>query len=138
MFSWLKQKTDTWKQNGALAIIAALLCELLVVLWLSFFALFGLETLLPTFVTIRLSLSNFLAFLILATVFYLFLERQLGLPQTEAKTPRWLIVGAWCFGGVLIALSLARFSLFGVVVFFFGYLTLWWFLNRYIIEKIEK
>lgn len=124
-----------WKVNGFIPIFAALLFELLAVLWLGFFTLFALETLLPTFVTIRLSLTNFLAFLILATTFYLFLERQLDETPLETKTPRWLSVGVWSFGIILIALSFARFSPMGVIIFLTSYLFLTWLLNRFVIEK---
>lgn len=132
MPNFIQQKFDHWKANGKLAIFATLLLELLIVLWFSFLALFALETLLPTFVTVRLSLTNFLAFLILTTIFYLLLERQLDLPTEETKTPRWLSGGVMIFGLVLIALSLARFPLMGVIIFLVSYLSLWWLLTRFI------
>lgn len=135
MHSWITEKINHWKATGTLSIFVALFFELLVVLWLSFFALFALETLLPTFITIRLSLANFLAVLILGTVFYLFLERQLDLPTEETKTPPWLSVGAWGFCFILIALSLARFSLAGVLIFLVLYIFLWRLLNGFLHEK---
>ncbi len=138
MQNWITPKINQWKQSGRLAIVAALLFELLTVLWLSFFFLFALETLLPTFITIRLSLANFLALLILTTIFYLFLERQLGLPEVETKTPRWLSVGTWFFGFILIALSLARFTVIGVIVFLIAYLLLWQLLKHFLSLKEEK
>lgn len=118
-----------------LAILAALLLELLLVLWIGFLVLFALETLLPTFITIRLSLANFLAILVLGTVFYLFLEKELNLPTDETKTPRFLTVGVWGFGFILIALSLARFTLAGVIIFFIAYLILWWLFSQVLREK---
>lgn len=135
MSPWLHQQMNIWKANGSVAIASALLFELLVVLWLGFFMLFALETLLPTFVTIRLSLSNFLAFLILTTIFYLFLERQLDDIPSQTKTPRWLTVGVWGFGVILISLSFARFPLMGVVIFLVSYLCLTWVLSRFIHEQ---
>ncbi|TXH02419.1 MAG: hypothetical protein E6R05_04205 [Candidatus Moraniibacteriota bacterium] len=135
MPNFIQQKFDHWKANGKLAIFAALLLELLIVLWLSFLALFALETLLPTFVTVRLSLTNFLAFLLLTTVFYLFFERQLDLPTEETKTPRWLTVGVWTFGFFIIALSLARFSIIGVLIFLIAYLLLTWLLTKFVQER---
>ncbi len=118
-----------------LAILAALLLELLLVLWIGFLVLFALETLLPTFITIRLSLANFLAILVLGTVFYLFLEKELNLPTDETKTPRFLTVGVWGFCFILIALSLARFTLAGVIIFFIAYLILWWLFSQVLREK---
>lgn len=135
MSPWLHQQVNIWKANGTIAIASALLFELLTVLWPGFFMLFALETLLPTFVTIRLSLSNFLAFLILATIFYLFLERQLDDSPSQTKTPWWLTVGAWGFGVILIGLSFARFPLMGVLIFLVSYLCLTWVLNRFLQEK---
>lgn len=132
MRNFIQQKFDYWKVNGKLAIFAALLLELIIVLWLSFLALFALETLLPTFVTVRLSLTNFLAFLLLTTIFYLFLERQLDLPTEETKTPRWLTVGVWGFGFFIIALSLARFSIIGVLIFLIAYFLLTWTFVRFV------
>lgn len=135
MHPWITAKLNQWKASGKLVIIAALLFELLVVLWLGFFALFALETLLPTFVTIHLSLSNFLTLLILGTVGYLFLERQFDEIPSQTKTPPWLSVGAWLFGCILITLSLARFSLIGALIFLALYLFLWWFLGRFLQEQ---
>ena len=134
MLSWFQQKIDTWKQSGMLAIVAALLFELLVVLWLSFLALFSLETLLPTFITIRLSLTNFLTVLILGTLLYLSLEQKISSDpgvNTDSKLERWLSIGLWVFGAILLLLSLARFSLVGVIVFFLSYLALLWLLKRF-------
>lgn len=135
MFPFLNQKMTEWQESGKLAIAASLLFELLIVLWLGFIALFSLETLLPTFVTIRISLTNFLTVLILGTILYLFLEQKVDAPLEQNKTPRWLSVGVWCFGALLIALSLARFPLAGAIVFFVGYLALLWLLNRFLQEK---
>lgn len=135
MYPWITKQFNQWKASGKLVIIAALLFELLTVLWFGFFILFALETLLPTFVTIRLSLSNFLALLMIGTVGYLFLERQLDLPQAETKTPRWLTAGAWLFGFTLITLSLARFSLSGAAIFLVLYLFLWWLFSQFLQEQ---
>ncbi len=135
MHPLIEQKFTHWKQNGTLIIAAALLFELLTVLWIGFFILFSLETLLPTFVTIRLSLTNLLAFLILATLSYLFLERQLDEIPSQTKTPRWLAGGVWFFGFILIALSLARFPLFGALLFLTCYLLLAWILSKFVQEK---
>lgn len=134
MLTWFQQKIDAWKHSGMLALVAALLFELLVVLWLSFLALFSLETLLPTFVTVRLSLTNFLAVLILGTLLYLSLEQKISdnhSVDTNTKLERWIRIGLWVFGALLLLLSLARFSLIGVIIFFFGYLALLWLLKHF-------
>lgn len=115
-----------------LALVAALLFELLIVLWVSFLALFAFETLLPTFVTMRISLTFFLAFIVLTTIIYCALEKQLNIPSKSrtTKTPQWAIIGLWVFGVSLITLSLARFPFLPGILFLLGYVSLTWFLWR--------
>lgn len=138
MQNWITPKINQWKQSGRLAIVAALLFELLLVLWIGFFVLFALETLLPTFITVRLSLANLLALLVLGTVLYFSLERQVDVPPEETTTPPFLTLGAWGFGFSLIALSLARFTLAGVIIFLAAYLILWWLLKRFLRLKEKQ
>lgn len=130
MSHWIQEQLKRWKQTETLLIATRLLFELLIVLWVSFLALFALETLLPTFVTIRISLTFFLAFIVLATIFYCTLEKQLDAPSEATETPQWVIIGLWVFGVSLIALSLARFPLLPGILFLLGSIGLTWFLWR--------
>lgn len=126
-----------WKEDGSLAIAALLTSELLAVLWLGFLALFALETLLPTFVTVRLSLTEYLTWLILGTVATLWLRRESGVKSlmSSKKVGHVLLAGTVCMTVVLIALSMARFPLIPGLVFFASSLGLGWLLWRSFQEK---
>lgn len=131
MLTLLNNKLALLKTTGWLTVLAALLFELLLALWVIFLGLFFLETLLPTFITIRLSLTTFLSFLLLLTTLYLAIEQYLALPisPNNSRTPRFFSWGIFFSGFVLIVLSLARFPLFMGVLFLLGYSFLWWYLK---------
>ncbi|TXH01986.1 MAG: hypothetical protein E6P95_00810 [Candidatus Moraniibacteriota bacterium] len=131
MLTLLNNKLALLKITGWLTVLAALLFELLLALWVIFLGLFFLETLLPTFITIRLSLTTFLSFLLLLTTLYLTIEQYLALPTSpnNSRTPRFISWGIFFSGFVLIVLSLARFPLFMGVLFLLGYSFLWWYLK---------
>lgn len=59
------EKIIRLKENGVLAVFYALLTEALFIGYLAFIALFTLEMLLPTFVTVRLDLTTFFFILFL-------------------------------------------------------------------------
>jgi hypothetical protein len=63
--NYLAKQLAPLKENGFLAVCYALLAEALFVGYLGFIALFTIETLLPTFVTVRFSLTKFLFILFL-------------------------------------------------------------------------
>ncbi len=130
MLSLFTTKLAQWKSAGWLTIILSLLFELLIALWLGFLSLFTLETLLPTFVTIRVSLTTFLWVLLLLSLLYLSLKEYLNLPEALTKTPRFITWGVFFFGAGLILLSLARFSLFAGGFFLIVYVLLWWYFRQ--------
>lgn len=130
MLNLFSTKVSLLKETGWLAVITALLLELILALWIIFLALFSLETLLPTFVTIRVSLTSFLSLLILLTTLYLVLEQHLTLPLVQTKTPRLMSWGVSLFGFTLILLSLARFPLLAGGFFLVLYMLLWWYLKQ--------
>lgn len=97
----------TLKQNGLLTVCYALLAEALIIGFLGFGALFTIETLLPTFVTIRFSLTQFFSILILLTFVLSILGHFLDI-SFESKMNRknpWLWIGLiWMLGILLISL----------------------------------
>lgn len=123
---------ERFKKNGSLAIAALLLTELAAVLWLGFLGLFALETLLPTFVTVRLSLTEYLTWLVLGTAALLFLRDKAGVtafevPPSIAGPLFWTAILALA---LLVALSMARFPVIPGIIFFVGYSFLAWLLWR--------
>lgn len=97
----------TLKQNGFLRVCYALLAETLVIGFLIWSALFTIETLLPTFVTVRFSLTLFFSILILLASVLSVLGHFLDISfeaQEYTKSP-WLWIGlVWMFGILLISL----------------------------------
>lgn len=109
---WLTPYLITLKKNGFLSVCYAVLAEALVIGFLAFGALFTIETLLPTFVTVRFSLTLFFGILILLasllSVLGHFLDISFTL-QMHKKNP-WLWLGlVWILG--ILLLSLYKFPL---------------------------
>ena len=95
------------KVDGALAVAYALLAEALCLGYLGFIALFTVETLLPTFVTVRFSLTKFFFILFLLSFVLSLLGRYLDLSFAETinKKSPWLILGLlWTLGILMISL----------------------------------
>lgn len=126
----INHSIDRSKQNGSLAIAALLASELLTVLWFAFLGLFALETLLPTFVTIRLSLTEYLAWLSLGTIATLWLRHESGVKSLvpSKKFGNVLLASTILMAVILIGLSFARFPLLPGLVFLAGSLGLGWLL----------
>lgn len=118
------QKILDWthhlRQSGFLSIITLLLSELIVVLWLSFFALFALEMLLPTFVLARLSLAQYFFWLLLGTLATLKLRQETSIAYFDIPKKIWFpaIIFGWFFVLILTLLALVHFSLIGGAIFF--------------------
>src|SRR3989344_5586006 len=103
-----------FKDRNALAVMHALLLEFLVFGYLGFLGLFTLETLLPTFVTVRFSLAGLLLLTFLAAI----LAEKLEKSYVPLQKPwhRLLFVPAllWILG--ILALSLYKFPLWAIIV----------------------
>lgn len=118
----------TLKQNGVLEVCYALLAETLILGFLGWSALFTIETLLPTFVTVRFSLTQFFSILVLLTFVLSVLGHFLGI-SFESKINKknlWLWIGlVWTL--FILTISLYKFPPFTTVLiivafFFIGFL----------------
>jgi hypothetical protein len=99
------------KENGFLLVVYALLAEALLLGFGGFLTLFTVETLLPTFVTARFSLTKLLVVLVLFALTLGLLGRYLNIsfPLLTKKSPAlWL--GLLWMGGIF-AISLYKFPL---------------------------
>lgn len=110
-----------WKENGFLLVVYTLLAEALVLGFFGFAGLFTLETLLPSFVTTRLSLTKFL-FLLLSFTFALgLLGRYIDLSfhRPTKKSPLIWMGLVWTLG--ILAISLYKFPLIIIPVLIAGF-----------------
>ncbi|GEM_PF-4966701 len=105
-------------------VLYALLCEMLVVGYLIFIALLTLESLLPTFVTARLSLSIFFMILTLGSFIVATLGNMLQTSFASGlrfRHPLAIISILWSAG--IIALSLTAFPLATIPIILIGFLS---------------
>lgn len=111
------------KENGLLTVCYALLSEALLLGYLGFAALFTIETLLPTFVTVRLSLTKVLFVLILLSFLLAALGRFLNLSfpfSLDKKSPLLWLGLLWMVA--ILAVSLLKFPLVVIVILIAGFL----------------
>lgn len=104
---WLTSHLTALKQNGVLDVCYALLAETLILGFLGWSALFTIETLLPTFVTVRFSLTQFFSLLVLLTFVLSVLGYFLNISfaSQEYRRSPWLWIGlVWMLGILLISL----------------------------------
>lgn len=95
------------RQSGLLLVVYALLAEALFIGFLYFVGFFTIETLLPTFVTVRFSLTTFFLVLIIATMLLALLGRFLDItfPWNITKKSPLLWLGiVWGIGILLVSL----------------------------------
>ncbi|PIX90385.1 MAG: hypothetical protein COZ29_00310 [Candidatus Moranbacteria bacterium CG_4_10_14_3_um_filter_45_9] len=107
---YLSEKILYLKKNGVLTISYALLTEALFIGYLAFIALFTLEMLLPTFVTVRLNLTTFFFILFSFSFVLAFLGHILNLTfdqKIQKKNPLVWIGLFWTIG--ILILSLPHF-----------------------------
>ena len=122
----------TLKQNGLLTVCYALLAEALIIGFLGFGALFTIETLLPTFVTFRFSLTTFFSVLILLTFVQSALGHFLKISfewKLSKKNPLLWLGIFWMLG--ILAISLYKFPPLTIPVIIAGF-----FLVGYLFWKI--
>ncbi len=101
-----------WRATGVLHVVYALCVEALLIGYLYFIGLFTVETLLPTFVTVRFSLTKFFLLLIIASFLLSLLGRFLSLSfswNTTRKSPLLWIGVLWAIG--ILTVSLIKFPL---------------------------
>lgn len=110
IISYFVKQLAILKENGSLSVVYALLAEALILGFIGFMVLFTIETLLPTFVTARFSLTKFffvlflLSFILAALGQYLDINFQ---QQANKKNPLFLFGLLWMFG--IFAISLYKF-----------------------------
>lgn len=126
-----------WQDTGLLHVVYALLSEALLIGFVMFAALFTLETLLPTFVAARLSLTAFLAILIIGSFLLAALGRFLSIDFPSGLRHRnpilWVGI-AWIAG--ILAISLYKFPLILIPVIILAFLGIGYlFLSVFFGEK---
>lgn len=128
MIDYLTKRLNPLKENGSLSVVYALLTEALLLGFIGFVVLFTIETLLPTFVTERFSLTKFFFVLFLLSFILITLGRYLNISFQQSinkKSPLLWLGLLWTLG--ILAISLYKFPLpiipFIIAGFFlFGFL----------------
>ena len=117
-------------------MVYALSVEALAIGYLYFIGLFTIETLLPTFITVRFSLTLFFFFLLLATFLVALLGQflELSFPYRITRKSPLLFLGLLWGTGILV-ISLVKFPLWALILmtalfFVCGYLFWQIFLNE--------
>lgn len=108
--AYLAKHLAPLKENGCLAVCYALLAEALIIGYLGFIALFTVETLLPTFVTVRFSLTQFFLILFLLSFVLIALGRYLNISfewKINKKSPALWLGLLWTL--CILAISLYKF-----------------------------
>jgi len=104
---------EGWRATGILHVVYALALEALFIGYLFFLGLFTVETLLPTFVTVRFSLTKFFFVLITTTILLSLLGRFLNVSFTWSITKKnpllWLGL-LWAIG--ILTVSMIKFLFF--------------------------
>lgn len=121
-----------WKTAGILHVVYALLTEALIIGYLGFAGLFTIETLLPTFVTVRFSLTKFLFILLMLSFVLTALANALDISferKVYTKNPLF-----WC--GLLWTLFILILSLYKFPPLFIPLIILAFFLIGFLFWKI--
>lgn len=106
-----------WRLSGALRVAYTLSVEALAIGYLYFIGLFTLETLLPTFITVRFSLTLFFFFLLLATFLVALLGQflELSFPfKITRKSPLFILGLLWGTG--ILVISLVKFPWWSIIL----------------------
>lgn len=119
--NFLSQKAlDTlveWRLSGVLRVVYVLAVEALAIGYLYFIGLFTLETLLPTFITARFSLTLFFFVLLLCTFLVALLGQflELSFPfKITRKSPLFILGLLWGTG--ILVISLVKFPLWAIAI----------------------
>lgn len=120
-------RLEHYRTTGVLTVSYALLTEALLIGAVFFIGLFTVETLLPTFVTGRFSLTKFFFFLTLATFLLSLLGRFLAVSfswNISWKSPVLWFSILWAIG--ILVISLSKFPLLLIPVLIAGLLFSGW------------
>ncbi len=121
--TYLSKQLALLKNNGFLAVSYALLAEALYLGFAGFLTLFTVETLLPTFITARFSLTKFFFILFLLSLVLGFLGRYIGVSfewKINKKSPLVWCGLLWMLG--IFAVSLYKFPFYLIPVIIAGFL----------------
>ncbi len=119
----IKVVFERWRVAGSLHVAYALLAEALLIGFTVFAALFTLETLLPTFVAVRLNLATFLIILLIGSFLLSILGRFLNLDFASGlrrRNPLLSIGILWIVG--ILAVSLYKFPLILIPILILAFL----------------
>ncbi|MEK9151307.1 MAG: hypothetical protein AAB547_01605 [Patescibacteria group bacterium] len=123
--TYLAKYLTPLKENGCLAVCYALLAEALFIGYLGFITLFTIETLLPTFVTARFSLTQFflilflLSFVLIALGQYLDISFDRQMSKINKKSPALWLGLLWTLG--ILAISLYKFPPLTIPIIITGF-----------------
>lgn len=113
----IKAVFERWRDAGLLHVAYALLAEALLIGFIIFSGFFTLETLLPTFISVRISLAGFFMVLMLGTFALSLLGRYLDIDSVSGLRRRnpliWIGI-LWAAG--ILTISLIKFPLFLIPV----------------------
>ncbi|MFZ1626938.1 MAG: hypothetical protein WAT81_04005 [Candidatus Moraniibacteriota bacterium] len=122
------------KKNGWLAIATNLLYETVLVGWIAFVGLYGIEALLPTFVTARLSLVKFAIILLALSGLLAWLGQRLKsneIQTEERKNSRLFLALIFLGAGSIITLAHYRFPWWSIPILLAGYVLTLWLFNKF-------
>lgn len=138
--NFLQQKIQgiliKWREIGLLHVAYALLLEGLVIGYLGFMALFTIEMLLPTFVTVRFSLTKFFFFLFLLSFVLTALGRYLDMSfewKITKKNPLLWLGFLWTLG--ILILSLYKFPLFIIPIIILAFFSIGYLFWKILFEE---
>lgn len=129
----------TQRDNGFLHVAYALLYEGILLGFLGFIALFTAETLLPTFVTVRISLAGYMAILVFLTLSLAWLGKFLDLSFSinfSFWNP-WVILGiVWT--SALLVISLYKFPPVFIPLLVIGFGLVGWLFSHVLFDESES
>jgi|SRR6185369_4412371 len=120
---YVSTQLNILKDSGLLRVVYALLLEALFIGFLIFVGLFTVETVLPTFVTVRFSLAKLLLGLIILSFVLVSLGRYLELSysiHTKKIKPFFWLALFWSLG--IFAVSLYKFPPIAIPIIVVGFL----------------
>lgn len=120
---YFRNQYSQLKKDGFLTVLYALLAEALFIGFLFFAAFFTIETLLPTFVTVRFSLTKFLSCLVLLSFILAALGHSLEIEfpwKVKKGNPLFWLFSIWAIG--ILSLSLFKFPPFLIPIILIGFL----------------
>jgi hypothetical protein len=127
----IKTAFEKWRVSGSLSVAYALLAEALLIGFVTFAGLFTIETILPTFISVRLNLTAFLALLLIGSFLLATLGRFLNIDFPSGlrwRNPFLWIGIVWTIG--ILAVSLYKFPLFLIPILILTFLGIGYLFSR--------